>query len=418
LQLTLNQPQLCNQTQLNPTQTPFHPVGAAADHGSLRKTMLLVTGFLGAFFTALVLPLGGEDSLWWVVGLLTVLSNVCYGSSIVFYNAYLPLLVAAHPSVLELRASGARREELSAKEESVANEISTHGFAAGYASGLGLLIVVIALVLVMGTESTLSVRLGVFLSGVWWAVFTLYTAKHLTPRPGPPLPEGASYVTYGWRRFFATVRHARKLPDTFAFLVSYFLTSDAVSTVSTVGILFAREELGLGTGELLIVALLVPIFALIGNYAYLHAQRRLGWSSKKTYIFVLFMIALIPTYAFCGFFAPFGLVQPWEIYIFAIFFGFHVGIVQSLSRVIYSELIPPSMESSFFSLYEITDRGSSWIGPLGVAALRDATGESRWKGMFFCFCVQIEARSRFLILLNPLFPPIIQSAGDCFTCFS
>ena len=122
----------------------------------------------------------------------------------------------------------------------------------------------------------------------------------------------------------------------------------------------------------------------MGNYGYLYAQRKLGWSSKKMYIFVLFMIALIPTYAFCGFFAPFGLVQPFEIYIFAVWFGFHVGIVQSLSRVIYSELIPPSMESSFFSLYEITDRGSSWIGPLGVAALRDATGEIRW-GLFYLF---------------------------------
>ena len=32
------------------------------------------------------------------------------------------------------------------------------------------------------------------------------------------------------------------------------------------------------------------------------------------------------------------------------------------------------MESKFFSLYEVTDKGTSWLGPLIIAAVQEATG--------------------------------------------
>ena len=36
----------------------------------------------------------------------------------------------------------------------------------------------------------------------------------------------------------------------------------------------------------------------------------------------------------------------------------------SSSRSLYGHLIPIGNESKFFGLYEVTDKGSSWIGPL------------------------------------------------------
>ena len=32
------------------------------------------------------------------------------------------------------------------------------------------------------------------------------------------------------------------------------------------------------------------------------------------------------------------------------------------------------MESRFFALYEVTDKGTSWMGPLVIAAIQDSTG--------------------------------------------
>ena len=41
-----------------------------------------------------------------------------------------------------------------------------------------------------------------------------------------------------------------------------------------------------------------------------------------------------------------------------------LGGSQALSRSLFSQMIPAGREASFFGLYEISERGTSWIGPL------------------------------------------------------
>ena len=65
--------------------------------------------------------------------------------------------------------------------------------------------------------------------------------------------------------------------------------------------------------------------------------------------------------------APFGLVNIWEMYLTVAVFGFHQGSIQALSRSMYGQFIPQGYESQFYGLYEITNKGSSWIGPMMVA---------------------------------------------------
>jgi UMF1 family MFS transporter len=90
-------------------------------------------------------------------------------------------------------------------------------------------------------------------------------------------------------------------------------------------------------------------------------------------------MGLVPAYGVLGLFTDrIGLHHEWEIYLFAVYYGFLVGALQSYSRVIFSELIPPGDESEFFSLYAITDKGSSWLGPLLQSLLLNATGNSRY----------------------------------------
>jgi len=44
--------------------------------------------------------------------------------------------------------------------------------------------------------------------------------------------------------------------------------------------------------------------------------------------------------------------------------GIVLGGSQALSRSLYSLMIPKGQESEFFSIYEISDKGTSWLGPL------------------------------------------------------
>jgi len=41
-----------------------------------------------------------------------------------------------------------------------------------------------------------------------------------------------------------------------------------------------------------------------------------------------------------------------------------LGGSQALSRSLYAQLIPKFQEAEYYSLYEVTDKGTSWLCPL------------------------------------------------------
>src|SRR5690554_5479264 len=61
-------------------------------------------------------------------------------------------------------------------------------------------------------------------------------------------------------------------------------------------------------------------------------------------------------------------------------YGFQVGSFQSYSRVLVSRVIPMGHEGEFFSFFELTDKGTTWIGPLLLAVLIQVA-DIRW-GIF------------------------------------
>jgi MFS transporter, UMF1 family len=50
--------------------------------------------------------------------------------------------------------------------------------------------------------------------------------------------------------------------------------------------------------------------------------------------------------------------------VLAVLIGFVLGGTQALSRSLYSHMIPRGREAEYFSIYEIADRGTSWLGTL------------------------------------------------------
>src|SRR2546429_9526692 len=65
--------------------------------------------------------------------------------------------------------------------------ISSNGIAIGYCAGLLVQCLGIGLVVATGS-TTFSLRLVLFVVGLWWFTFTIPAALWLRPRPGPPLP--------------------------------------------------------------------------------------------------------------------------------------------------------------------------------------------------------------------------------------
>ena len=75
-----------------------------------------------------------------------------------------------------------------------------------------------------------------------------------------------------------------------------------------------------------------------------------------------------------------------QAYVMSGMIGLVLGGSQALSRSLFSKMIPKGRESAFFGIYEISERGTSWIGPIVfglVAQLTDSYRPAILALMFF-----------------------------------
>lgn len=152
-----------------------------------------------------------------------------------------------------------------------------------------------------------------------------------------------------------------------------------VHAPTSVGSIFAASELDMGGAELSIILAEVPLFAAVGTYVFQKIYESKRLPPKMMIEIILALFIPLPVYTILGFlpFLPFGMKHKWEMFVFGAWYGMLLGPVQSFSRGLYMDLVPKSQEARFFSLYEVTDKGSSWIGPL-LAGLIANLGTMRY----------------------------------------
>jgi UMF1 family MFS transporter len=66
-----------------------------------------------------------------------------------------------------------------------------------------------------------------------------------------------------------------------------------------------------------------------------------------------------------------------QFFIVAAVLGVVLGGSQALSRSVFSLMIPKGKEAEYFSLYEVSERGTSWMGPFLFALAYQFTGNYR-----------------------------------------
>ncbi|RIA94879.1 autophagy-related protein 22-like protein [Glomus cerebriforme] len=361
-------------------------VGSLADHGENRKKFLLFFSYMGAISTIAFL-LVVNPSLYWLAGLLTIISNVCFGAGYVFYLAYIPTFTRAHPYVIEAKRLGKPIQELSKIEDVVTNRFSSHSIAIGYAAG----IIVLALAGVISyfmNQSTYGLQMGTALAGIWWLIFLTFPLLWLQKRKNPPLPKGENFLFYSFKRVGKTISSAKRLTQSMKFLISWFLLSDGFSTIVSVAIIFGKKNLAVDNVQLTIAAIIIPVFAFIGVYVFLYIQQIFKLSTRTMILITGTLHSLVPIYGLLGFVTPIGFKSQKEIYVFAVYFGFMLGAIQSYCRVLFGSMIPKGHENEFFGLYEITDKGSAWIGPLITGLIGDLTHDLRY-AFWFLFAMMI-----------------------------
>ena len=153
-----------------------------------------------------------------------------------------------------------------------------------------------------------------------------------------------------------TISSTRQLWQMAKLLFSWSFLSNGFNTLVPLVVIFGTTKLGLTELQLLIVAIIVPISAVIGIYFLLFLQKSFNLTTKTMMIFNTTLYLLIPIYTLLGFKLSFGLNQKWEVWIFVVYFGIILGAIQNYYQIFFSSMIPKGCESEFFSISEIISK--------------------------------------------------------------
>lgn len=179
------------------------------------------------------------------------------------------------------------------------------------------------------------------------------------------------------------------------FLSAWFLLSDAIATVSGTAVLFAKTQLEMGPAALAGINVIVTICGVFGAFSWSHLSRYFNARPSQTIMACICLFETIPLYGLLGFvpaikrLGVFGLQQPWEMYPLGAVYGLVLGGLSSYCRSLFGELIPPGFEAAFYSLYAITDKGSSIFGPAIVGAITQRYGEIRPAFVFLAVLIGV-----------------------------
>lgn len=435
-------------------------MSGAADHGNYRKGLLIVFAFIGSISTMLFLLV--VSRVYLLGSVLAIVANTCFGASFVLLNSFLPLLVRHHPespvranegfisndgssssgafiptgdqdadltgynvtSPL-LRAGWTDRGASEAPTDSnnassvsgelkLSTKISSYGIGIGYIGSVILQIISI-LVVVSTHQTTFSLRLVLFLIGLWWFIFTIPAIICLRSRPGPPLPwahggkrhpSGIDYIVYAWKSLGRTALHTRHLKDILIFLTAWFLLSDSIATVGGTAVLFAKTELDMRPAALGLINVIAMGAGVVGAFSWSRISQALNLRASQTIIACIVLFEIVPIYGLLGFLPAIkdlgflGLQQPWEMFPLGAIYGIVMGGLSSYCRSFFGELIPPGYEAAFYSLYAITDKGSSIFGPAIVGAITDRYGEIRPAFVFLAVLIILPLPLMLLVDVN------------------
>jgi UMF1 family MFS transporter len=325
-------------------------VGAIADRTGRRRAMLAWLTFAGAAATVGFGLVSGDDYV--LGGLLFLAASTVYACAIVVYNSFLP--------------------EIAAPDER--DKVSSRGWAFGYLGG-GILLAANLVLFQLAEGGRLpfgagtAAQVSIASAGIWWALFTLIPLRALHDRLPAAAPAGSA-LTAGFRQLRATFARLRLAPVTLLFLAAYLLYNDGIQTVIAQSSVFADEELKLPASVAIVAVLLVQFIAMVGAWLLGVLAERFG--AKLVVLASLVVWTGVLAYAFV---MPAG--QPAQFYLLASLIGLVLGGSQALSRSLFSHMTPKGREAEYFSLYEISDKGTSWLGSLLFGLALQFTGSYR-----------------------------------------
>jgi UMF1 family MFS transporter len=337
-------------------QVLFLPIlGAIADYSRTKKRLMAAFCYGGVAATCLLFFVTGQRYLFG--GLVLIAANFAFGVTIVLYNAFLNDIAT----------------------EDQRDKVSSQGYAFGYLGGGLLLAANLGLVGAsdrIGISTELAVRMSLLSAALWWGGFALITFARLPIRTtARAKPSNRSYLAVGLEELRILWMDLRRLRQTRRYLIAYMAFNDAIQTVISVASVFLAQELfvsrGLPTSEMFLMGLVLMVQFVAFGGALLFERIAVVLHTKEAILLSLLIWTGIVVYAYG---LLYTVAQAWMM---GAVLAIVLGGSQALSRSLFSQMIPPGHEAAFFGMYEITERGTSWIGPLLFGLVASVTGSYR-----------------------------------------
>jgi UMF1 family MFS transporter len=321
-------------------------LGAIADLSNLRHRLFVMTTLLCCGATALLYWVHPGDI--WFGGVVFVMAQVGYILSAGLYDAFLPGLVP--PAQVE--------------------RISSVGWGLGFIGGLVCFFLAYGwLAAGLEPDNLATYRLTFLLVAGFYLTIALPALAWL-PQPdhAPPVASVYRLIRRGYRPVLTTLLNWRDLPETFQFLVGYYLISDVVVTFTSFFTIHLSTVFGLSVAQILRIVLLFNLIAIPATVSVgLLSERLTGKTLLKGVIAIWVGLLLLLTFG----------TQAWVPGAAVVLLGLVVGSTQSICRGLYARLVPKEQAGELFGFHTLVSRLSAILGPMTYGLISATTDNQR-----------------------------------------
>lgn len=321
-------------------------LGAMADFSGAKKRFMTIFVILGVTGTALLYLIKSGD--WFLASVFYIIGSIGFSGANVFYDSLLPHI---------------------AKEDEI-DQVSSRGYAMGYAGGGILLAVNLGMILLAPEHLTeLMSRLSFLMVSVWWFVFTIPLWRNVKEPPRRILAseEGFNPIKASLSRLANTFAEIKKYKELTKFIVAFWLYNNGIGTIIFMATIYGTE-LGFSSTTTIGTLLMVQFVAIPFAFLFGWLAKKIG--TKKSILLSLLIYTLI---AIGGYFL-YKEIHFWLL-------GFAVATVQggsqALSRSLCGRMMPKSKSAEFFSFFSVSEKIAGTVGPLLFGVVSRIMGGSR-----------------------------------------
>ena len=282
---------------------------------------------------------------------LTILGTIGFEVSSALYNGYLTSVTTP--------------KDLS--------QISGIGWGLGYFSGiLCLAFCLFTLVLpdvpmfgLLTKDAFTHIRAIGPIVGIWYLVFALPMLLQSEPKGQQETHSLLQIIKMSYHKFIQSIINTKKQPYIYYFLIYRMVYTDGINTLFIFAGIYAAKTFGMGFNEIIPFAIACNLSAGIGCFLASVSDSKFG-ERFTINISLVCLLALLTCLLLIN-----SILYFW---IFALLATLFVGPLQTSSRSLMAKICPPESKGEFFGLYALSGRITSFLGPMLLGIVTQATG--------------------------------------------